>query len=325
MRVRSRVRLRVRAQMRTGLLLLSFASACTGGKQEGRSGKPKADRWTVPGEPPLRDLVQTGTFGDARLTEASGVATSVTEPGVFWSQNDRGNAAALFAYDSAGAPRGTVRVQGADNTDWEAIAIGPCASGACLYIGDVGDNYAARADVRVWRIQAPTTSAAVTEPATALRIIYPGGARDIEAMWVAPDTSIWFATKRPNPDASGKLRPSQLYRVSGAAWSGDAITTAELIDSLPIVPGTSVSRDWVTDASLSAVMPGGRRRLAILTYGSVYVFDADPVTGRPGAQSARCAVPPGERNAEGITWLPDGRLMLVNEGRGAKLYRGRCP
>ncbi len=307
------------------LLVLAMLCACTSGKGDSKSEKPKRDRWTVAGEPPMGALTVAGVFGDARLTEASGVVASTKEPGVFWSQNDRGNKATLFAYDSSGAPLGSVRVRDAENTDWEAIAIGPCATGTCLYIGDVGDNYGVRSDVRVWRIQEPTTTAAVTESATALRIVYPGGARDVEAMWVAPDTSIWFATKRPNADDMGRLRQSQLYRVPAAAWSGGAIATAELIDSLPIVPGTSVSRDWVTDASLSAVTPGGRRLLAILTYGSVYVFDADPVTGRPGAQVARCAVPQGERNAEGISWLPDGRLMLVNEGRGSRLYRGYCP
>ncbi len=231
----------------------------------------------------------------------------------------------LFAYDSTGASRGTATVHGAENTDWEAIAIGPCASGACLYIGDVGDNYAARAEVRVWRIPEPSTSATATASAASLRIVYPNGARDVEAMWVAPDTSVWFATKRPSTDAMGRLRQSQLFRVSVAAWLSSTAATAELVDSLPIVPDGSVSRDWVTDASLSAIMPSGRRQLAILTYGSVYVFDADPATGKPGTPVARCAVPTGERNAEGITWLPDGRLMLVNEGRGAMLYRGRCP
>lgn len=307
------------------LVLLTLSSACFGGKNDKDADKPKRDRWTVPGEPPIRDLTRTGVFGDARLTEASGVVASMNEPGVFWSLNDRGNTATLFAYDSTGRSRGTVAVRDAENTDWEAIAIGPCASGACLYIGDVGDNFSVRSHVRLWRVPEPTTSASGTERAVLLRIVYPGGARDVEAMWVAPDTSVWFATKRPNPDANGRLRGSLLYRVSAAAWSVNAIATAELVDSLPIVPGTSVSRDWVTDASLSAVMPGGRRQLAILTYGSVYVFDADPATGKPTTQVARCAVPKGERNAEGVTWLPDGRLMLVNEGRGAKLYRGRCP
>jgi hypothetical protein len=306
-------------------LLLSLSSAC--GDARTKAERSRRDRWTVPGEPPLGALVRAGALGDARLTEASGVVASSTEPGVFWSQNDRGNAEMLFAYDSAGAPRGTVRVRDADNTDWEAIALGPCASGACLYIGDVGDNYAVRSDVRVWRLREPTTSETVTESATSLHIVFPGGARDVEAMWVAPDTGIWFATKRPESDANGRPRPSRLYHVPASAWrrGRDAIATADLLDSLPIVPITSVSRDWVTDASLSSVTPDGHRRLAILTYGSVYVFDADPVTGRPGAQLARCAVPQGERNAEGISWLPDGRLLIANEGKGARLYRGRCP
>jgi hypothetical protein len=138
---------------------------------------------------------------------------------------------------------------------------------------------------------------------------------------------VWFATKRPQLDAKGRPRPSRLYRVPASAWAGGstATVTAELVDSLPIVPQASMSRDWVTDASLSSVMPDGRRRLAILTYGSVYVLDADPFTGKPGAPLAHCAVPPSLRQAEGISWLPDGRLMLANEGRGASLYRGRCP
>ena len=305
-------------------LLLSLSSAC-GGKSEHTAEQSKGDSWTVPGQPPLRALEVAGNLGDSRLIEASGVVASTKEPGVFWSQNDRGNTATLFAYDSAGRPRGSVRVREADNTDWEAIATGPCTGGACLYIGDVGDNYAVRSGVRVWRIREPVTGATVTESATSLRVVYPAGARDVEAMWVAPDTSLWFATKRPNRNAGGALRPSQLYRVPASAWSRSAIATAELVDSLPIVPGTSVSRDWVTDASLSSVMSDGHRRLAILTYGSVYVFRADPVTGRPEAQLARCAVPQGERNAEGISWLPDARLLIANEGRGARLYRGRCP
>lgn len=308
------------------LPLLSLSIACADSKKGNRGKKAvKPDGWSVSGEAPLRALTATGAFSEARLTEASGAVASTSEPGVFWSQNDRGNGATLFAYDSSGASRGIMQLRDARNTDWEALALGPCESGVCLYIGDVGDNYAARAEVRVWRIPEPTTSATASAATTLLRIVYPGGARDVEAMWVAPDTSVWFATKRPTADDNGRLRPSQLYRVPADAWATGAVASAVLTDSLPIVPGTSVSRDWVTDAALSALMTDGRRRLAVLTYGSVYVFDADPWTGRPGTQVARCAVPPGERNAEGVSWLPDGRLMLVNEGRGAALYRGRCP
>jgi hypothetical protein len=308
-------------------LLLAITSGCGSRTAENTAWSPTDDAATAPSAPPLGDLVRSGRFGDRRLTEASGVVASTSEPGVLWSQNDGGHAAMLFAYDSTGAPRGAVQVREADNTDWEAIAIGPCPDGECLYIGDVGDNAAGRSDVRVWRVPTPIATARVTDPATSRRIVYAGGARDVEAMWVAPDTSVWFATKRPQVDATGRPRPSQLYRVPASAWSSGstATVTAELADSLPIVPLASRSRDWVTDASLSAITADGRRRLAILTYGSVYVFDADPLTGKPGAPMAHCAVPPELRQVEGISWLPDGRLTLANEGRGASLYRGSCP
>ena len=89
---------------------------------------------------PLRDLSQLGAFSNRGLVEASGLVRSEINAGVYWSQNDSGNDESLFAYDSTGASLGVTRVTDAFNRDWEAIALGPCAIGSCLYIGDVGDN-----------------------------------------------------------------------------------------------------------------------------------------------------------------------------------------
>lgn len=301
-----------------GLLLLTVMGC-------GRVTSKSDRQWVVPGEPALRGLVQVGAFTDPQLREASGSVPSASEPGVFWSQNDSGNDAVLFAYDSAGTSRARVVVTGVKNTDWEAIAPGPCPSGRCLYIGDIGDNLAVRRAVSVLRVAEPSTATARTVKPQRLRVEYAGGARDVEAMWVAPDSSIWFATKRPAKDVAGRARPSRLFRVSSPDWSGRRTARAELVDSLPIVPLGSIARDWVTDAALSPAGSDGRRRLAVLTYGSVYIFDAEPHTGRPGALLARCAVPLWETQTEGISWLPDGRVLLVNEGRGGRLYAGYCP
>lgn len=309
------------------IVLLALAAAC-GPAPRTQSTLPSdgADNaWTVVGELPIRDLAMMGRLTDKRLVEASGVVHSTMQSGIFWSQNDRGNSAMLFAYDSSGASRGAIMVEGAKNSDWEALALGPCPLGQCLYIGDVGDNFRVRSEVSVLRLSEPRTSISQASVSQRLRVAYADGPADVEAMWVAPDTSVWFATKRPLADAQRSLRRARLYRVAADAWTRDQVATALLVDSLPIVPVSSVSRDWISDAALSAVRADGRRQLAVLTYGSVFVFDADPNTGRPGAQQARCAVPTQEKQAEGITWLPDGRLLLVNEGRGARLYTGWCP
>jgi hypothetical protein len=110
-----------------------------------------------------------------------------------------------------------------------------------------------------------------------------------------------------------------------AAWKDTA--ALPVVDSLPIVPTKDggLGRDWPTDASLSPPDSNGQRRLALLTYGAITLFATDPLTGRPGARLARCALPIPERTSEGVTWLADGRLLILSEGVGSPLYAGKCP
>ncbi len=284
-----------------------------------------ADR-IEPTAAPATSLTRLGALQAPTLVEASGSVASTRKLGVFWSQNDSGNEPELFAYDSTGAALGVARVTGAVNRDWEAIAIGPCNDGSCLYIGDVGDNSAGQSSVVIWRVIEPTPGDTATSPSAMLRVRYPGGPRDVEAMWVAPDTSLWLVTKRPLLAPDGTSRRVQLFRVPGSAWGAAGVQLAELVDSLPIVPLASNDRSWVTDASISAPDSTGARHLAVRTYEQVYVFAVDPQTGRPGKLASRCSLTAlRERQGEGVAWLADGRLIFVSEGRAAPLQAARCP
>ena len=73
------------------------------------------------------------------LPEASGVAVSRRSPGRLWAHNDSGEAV-LVALDTRGTVTGRVRVSGSKVDDWEAVAVGPCPGGSCIYIADIGDN-----------------------------------------------------------------------------------------------------------------------------------------------------------------------------------------
>src|SRR5690349_4448291 len=73
------------------------------------------------------------------LPEASGVTPSARIPDRFWTHNDSGRPI-LFNIDKSGAVRGRVELAGTRVTDWEAVASGPCPSGSCLYVADIGDN-----------------------------------------------------------------------------------------------------------------------------------------------------------------------------------------
>jgi hypothetical protein len=78
-------------------------------------------------------------------------------------------------------------VSGAQAVDWEDIAAGTGADGRpLLYVGDIGDNAAQRPSVDVYRVAEPRVGAATTAPAARLRLGYPDGPHDAEALLVDP-------------------------------------------------------------------------------------------------------------------------------------------
>jgi hypothetical protein len=281
-------------------------------------------RWQRGGEPLMRDVVRMGRLGDKKLDEASGAIASIAEPGVLWSQNDSGNDEYLFAYDSTGHALGRVLVKGTKNRDWEALASGPCPEGQCVTVGDIGDNGARRDDLILHQLVEPLHTSVSVSASRSLSLRYADGPHDVEAMYAGADGSLWLVTKRPERDAAGRYRPVRVYHVPRSAWEQREYV-APVVDSLPITPEKGASHDWVTDASLSPLLPDGRRLLVLLSYGAVHIFETDPATGKPGAAVARCALPIRENTAEGVSWLPDGRILLVTEGTMGAIYAGRCP
>jgi hypothetical protein len=85
------------------------------------------------------------------LPEASGLAVSRRTPGRLWTHNDSGEPI-LFALDTRGSVTGRVRLSGAGVEDWEAIAVGPCGSNACIYVADIGDNETGRNRITIYRV-----------------------------------------------------------------------------------------------------------------------------------------------------------------------------
>jgi len=257
-----------------------------------------------------------GEVAASTLDESSGLAASAGEPGIFWTMNDDTDAV-LFALDTTGADLGRVRLAGARNLDWEAISVGPCAGSVCVYAGDTGDNEAVRRTRLVYRVPEPRRSGGrfpASVPATRLEYRYSDGPKDVEAMWIGADESIWLVSKRPTRDSSsGRHRPALVYRIGKEAWQEKGVVVAQLVDSLPIIPGSAPGR-LITDASLAP----DHRLLALRTYTELYLLDVDPATGRPSAGAPRrvCDLTPvQERQGEGIAWLDaSGYFLLSSEG-----------
>jgi hypothetical protein len=244
---------------------------------------------------------RTGVFQHPMLDESSGLAASRRQPGVLWTLNDSGNDPWIFATDTLGRDHGAFTVIGAENRDWEAIALGPCGSRDCLYIADTGDNGRDLGTARIYRVPEPAIPARSprTRAAEVLEFRYPRGSWDVEAALVGGDGTVYLITK-----AGG--RAPTVYRLRPEAWGKDQPALAEAIGKLPIDAGSLGNR--VTDAALS---PSGGQ-VAVRTYLAVYLF-ALTSQGALRPLGIACDAAGLQLQGEGISWLDDRVLVLTSE------------
>ena len=122
-------------------------------------------------------------FADTRIDEASGIGVGIASPGVVYVQNDSGDSARFFAVDaSTGTTLAVYTVPGAQNVDWEDLAVARDARGVpSVWLADIGDNDAARDEVRIYRVDEPVVDRhrvglqLTTTAPSVWRLRYPGG------------------------------------------------------------------------------------------------------------------------------------------------------
>jgi hypothetical protein len=237
------------------------------------------------------------------LPEASGVAVSRRTAGILWSHNDEGEPV-VHALDERGAVRRRVRIAGADVTDWEAVAVGPCPGGSCLFVADLGDNDATRSHVTIYRVPEPTPAESATREAEAFHATYPDGAHDAEALIVTGEGDLFVVTK-------GETGHIAVYRFPRPLRAG---SIARLQQVAVLGPKTK-KQHWITDASAS---PDGQW-IALRTRNVVTFYrTSDFASGRRGETISFDVSELGEKQGEGISIAGDGSVYLVSEGGGKK-------
>ncbi len=179
------------------------------------------------------------------IDEASGLAASRSNKDFLWTHNDSGGEAALYLMSTSGESKGTFTLPDIDNVDWEDLAIGPGpVSGVnYLFVGDIGDNFARRSSVIIYRTLEPDLSeggGSVNGIFTSFDKIeyqYPDGSRDAETLMIDPLTKdIIIVSKRE--------KAVNVYRLP-FPQSTTEINTAEFLTSIPITSfvGGDISAD----------------------------------------------------------------------------------
>jgi hypothetical protein len=272
------------------------------------------------GEAPTGDYaapVTLATLKNRSITEGSGLAASKANPGIYWTHNDSGNGPLIYAFDASGASRGVWQLPAASCKDWEDIAVGPGpqAGKSYIYIGDIGDNEAMRADVVVYRVPEPTVAVAdassskskplTTEPIEVFRFRYPDGKHDAETLLVHPQTGdLYIVTKV-------LLENPGLYEAAAPLTSA-VTTTLKRRGSLSV---PSLLGGFITGGTIS---PDGTR-VALCDYIQAYelVLPKGETSFDAIWKQSFVTVNLGKRTqGEAITYRLDSKALLAtSEGR----------
>jgi hypothetical protein len=249
----------------------------------------------------------TGRVTDPTANELSGLVRSRFQPDLLWSHDDSGAGPILYGLRADGRVAARPVVSGAQAEDWEDIAAGPGPDGQpLLYVGDIGDNEARRPSVDVYRFPEPRVGEAATAPAARLRLRYPDGANDAEALLVDPlRADLVIVTKA--------LGSARAYRASARSAAGSETTLRR---------GPAIGTSLVTAGDVSA-----DGRIVVLRG-----YDRVAVWVRRGRERltttlrrAPCLSPTslaGEGQGEAIALDRRGRSFLtVAEGSPAVLRR----
>jgi len=174
-----------------------------------------------------------GNVQSKAVVEASGLAASRLNPGVLWTHNDSGGTNRVYAMGTNGIALGEFILSGASAADWEDIAVGPGPTPGVnyLYVGDIGDNFNFRSNIKVYRVPEPFVNVQKAGGTVSLggmltiTLAYPDGPRDAETLMIDTNGDIYIVTKRVT--AVGRV-----YRAAFPQATSGTVTL-EYVASLP--------------------------------------------------------------------------------------------
>jgi hypothetical protein len=236
------------------------------------------------------------------LPEGSGLAVSRRVPGRLWAHNDSGDPI-LFALDARGSVTGRLRLTGLTVEDWEAVAVGSCAAGSCLYLADIGDNGAKRERITIYRLPEPAGASESASVTDMFHATYPDGPHDAESLLVGPDGRLYIVTK-------GDGGPVALYRFPRELRSGASVKLERVGGPLATKTDDELR---ITDG---AVSPDGQWA-ALRTESSVMFYRASELLSGQWREAGRVDLSPlDEPQGEGLALGPDHALFVGGEGGG---------
>ena len=231
----------------------------------------------------------TGQYTHPDIQESSGIVASRQFEGVYWTLNDSGNPAALYATRRNGQLIQKITVSGSRNFDWEALGIDDKNQ---LWIGEIGNNSRLRFDLKVVVVAEPDPfNETEAEVIASYPYRYPNENVDAEGLFIVEGIPYIVSKERER---------AVLYRFP--ALKPDTKQVLEKVGEFrgaKLVTGAGVSEDGT--------------RLAVCTYDALWVYHGTAGNLPQMIQRTSWTLP---HNFYGEAVCFDGYdLVLTNEAR----------
>ena len=264
--------------------------------------------------------VLAGKLSAAVLNEVSGVAISQVNKNIFYVHNDSGDSSRFFAITPEGQLIATYYfrakfggVAGAFDCEDIATGIGPVKGQSYIYLADIGDNFAWRPSIQVYRFVEPvvkTKTKADTLTTATLNLTYPDGKHDAETILIDPlDKILYIISKRE--DSVG---------IYSCALNFNNKDNVVLQKKGKLHFDNKGKKNWIVSGAISQ----DGSQVLLKSLGHVYYWKRqgnEPIyttlQRSPIIQTAFIS----HGQEEGISFSPDGNgYYIVSEGVGTAIY-----
>jgi len=265
------------------------------------------------------------------LNEISGIEAFSSENGLhthFVVHNDDGDPD-LWILDESGDMARKLEIKGAKNRDWEDLTLIHREGQTLLTVGDIGDNLGIRSSIRLYFIEWPPLQKSTSfEKHHKLKLTYPDGARDCEAMAYDPSTDrLLFMTKRDKPPRLYSLDVSQALKASEMEL--DFLGTVASLRPPTREDLRQFGKDgsWISQPTGMDISDDGSMA-AVITYRSLYLFERksnqtweEVFTTRP-----REFLGPVSNSEEAIAFDVNNQAVIISsEDQPAPIFRAELP
>jgi hypothetical protein len=272
----------------------------------------------------VSEITVTGQLQNKQLNEISGIAASGIFNDIYYIHNDSGDTSRFFSISPDGKLKNIIYFNGDPKealgvADCEDIAVGPGPQigKSYVYVGDIGDNYAHRKYISIYRLEekpAWAKDSLIKATAIPVHLKYPDGPKDAETLMIDPlEKLIYIISKRK--DTVGVYTTPLNYKPND---------TLVLTKRCKLFFEGIKPLKWITAGDISK----DGRQILLKSYVKVYYWQR---TGNKHIwqimQNAPRELPyQVEKQGEAIGFTPDGKgYYTTSEGVFSPIYYYKAP